>query len=52
MQVFKITGEFITKFGAPGGAKGKLFIPTSTAILSNGKIIVAEFGNARVQVFE
>ena len=52
VQVFKLTGEFITKFGASGKGKGKLFTPTSTAFLSNGRIIVTEFGNNRVQVFE
>ena len=52
VQVFKLTGEFITKFGAYGTEKGKLNTPISTALLSDGRVIVTELGNHRVQVFE
>ena len=52
VQVFKLNGEFRTKFGAPGKGKGKFSFPISTAFLSDGRIIVTEFGNDRVQVFE
>ena len=52
VQVFKLNGEFITKFGASGTEKGKFSFPISPAFLSNGRIIVTEFGNDRVQVFE
>ena len=45
-------GEFITKFGASGTERGKLNMPISTAVLSDGRVIVTEFHNHRVQVFE
>ena len=52
VQVFKLNGEFVTKFGEHGEGQGKLDEPVSTAILSNGRVIVTEFANHRVQVFE
>ncbi|XP_044175633.1 E3 ubiquitin-protein ligase TRIM71-like [Acropora millepora] len=50
VQVFKLNGQFITKFG--GKEKGKFTMPISTALLSDGRIIVTELGNHRVLVFE
>ena len=47
VQVFKLSGEFVTKFGVR-----ELLRPLSTAFLSDGKIIVTEFNNHRVQIFE
>ena len=52
VQVFKLNGEFITKIGATGKEKENMKSPFSTAFLSNGRIIVTEFGNHRVHVFE
>ena len=52
VQVFKLNGEFVTKFRAFGKEEGKFNQPISTAILSDGRIIVTEFRNHRVQVFE
>ena len=52
VQVFKLNGEFVTKFGASGTEKGKLNMPISTAVLSDSRVIVTEFENYRVQVFE
>ena len=52
MQVFKLNGEFVTKFGASGEEEGKFNQPISTAILSDGRIIVTDFANNRLQVFE
>ncbi|XP_015779059.1 PREDICTED: E3 ubiquitin-protein ligase TRIM71-like [Acropora digitifera] len=40
VQVFKLSGEFITKFGVPDKEKGTFGFPISTAVLSNGRIIV------------
>ena len=40
VQVFKLNGEFITKFGVPDEEKGTFGFPISTAVLSNGRIIV------------
>ena len=52
VQVFKLNGEFVTKFGAYGEEEGKFNNPISTAILSDGRITVNDTGNHRVQVFE
>ena len=52
VQVFQLNGKFITKFGASGKEKRKFDWPISTAFLSNGRIIVTEFGNHRLQVLE
>ena len=50
VQVFKLSGEFITKFVASGKDKETINGPMSTAFLSNGRVIVTECH--RVQVFE
>ena len=47
VQVFKLNREFVTKFGVSGKEK-----PVSTAILSNGRIIVTDFDSHRVRVFK
>ena len=52
VQVFEITGKFVTKFGSFGSGKGKLNVPVSAAVLSDGKVVVSDFLNHRVQVFE
>ena len=39
VQVFKLDGEFLTKFGAFGTGAGELKSPVSTAVLSDGKMI-------------
>ena len=52
VRVFKLNGECIRKFGAPGTEKGTLNAPISTALLSDGRVTVTAFDNHRVQVFE
>ena len=52
VQVFKLNGVFLTKFGASGKEEGKFNKPISTAILSDGRVIVTDRDNHRVQVFE
>ena len=55
VQVFKLNGEFIkfiTKFGASGRERERIKRPISTAFLSNGRIIVTECKNDRLQVYE
>ena len=52
VQVFEISGKFVTKFGSYGSGKGKFNVPVSAAVLSDGKIVVSDFHNHRVQVFE
>ena len=43
VQVFELSGKFITKFGRWG---------KSTAVLSDGRIVVADWWNGRIQIFK
>ena len=52
VQVFELSGKFVTKFGSQGSARGEFKIPVSTANLSDGRIVVCEFHNNRIQVFK
>ena len=51
VQVFDLNGRFIAKFGTKGNGKGKLNAPVSTAILSDGRIVVTDKWNHRIQIF-
>ena len=52
VQVFELSGKFITKFGSKGESKGKFNTPISTAVLSDGRAVVLDYYNNRVQIFE
>jgi len=52
VQVFELSGKFITKFGTKGSGIGEFNEPLSIAVLSDGRIAVSEFGNHRIQIFE
>ena len=53
VQVFELSGKFVTKFGTEGIGKGEFNEgPKSTAVLSNGRIVACDFGNNRIQIFE
>ena len=52
MQLFELSGKFVTKFGSEGNGRGELNNPISTAILSDGRIVVCDYNNDRIQVFE
>ena len=52
VQVFELSGKFVTKFGTKGSGMGEFEKPVSAAVLSDGKIIVTDFLNHRVQLFE
>jgi tripartite motif-containing protein 2/3 len=49
-QVFNQEGEFLLKFGSNGEGNGQFNAPTGVAVDSNGNIIVADWGNSRIQV--
>jgi len=51
VQVFDLSGNFVAKFGTKGSGRGELDRPMSTAVLSDGRIVVTDFGNNRVQIF-
>ena len=52
IQVFEVNGNFIGKFGSKGKKIGRFSRPLSSAVLSDGRIVVTEFYNHRVQIFE
>lgn len=51
-QVFNTEGEFLLKFGSNGEGNGQFNAPTGVAVDANGNIIVADWGNSRIQVGE
>ncbi|MBI1891371.1 MAG: 6-bladed beta-propeller [Burkholderiales bacterium] len=61
VQVFNSSGAFLSKWGKNGGAggfanfgwlDGEFIIPSQIATDLNGKVYVADAGNARIQVFD
>lgn len=50
VQVFSADGEFLFKFGSHGEGNGQFNAPTGVAVDANGNIIVADWGNSRIQV--
>lgn len=49
-QVFTLEGELVLKFGSNGEGNGQFNAPTGVAVDINGNIIVADWGNSRIQV--
>ncbi len=50
LQVYNADGEFLFKFGSHGEGNGQFTAPTGVAVDGNGNIIVADWGNSRIQV--
>jgi len=48
--VYNADGEFLFKFGSHGEGNGQFNAPTGVAVDANGNIIVADWGNSRIQV--
>nr|XP_029509146.1 tripartite motif-containing protein 3-like [Oncorhynchus nerka] len=51
-QVYSADGEFLFKFGSHGEGNGQFNAPTGVAVDTNGNVIVADWGNSRIQVFD
>ena len=51
VQVLKLSGKFITKFGRHGSEIGEFNTTSSTAVLTDGRIVVTDFNN-RIQIIE
>lgn len=49
-QVFSPDGELLLKFGSNGEGNGQFNAPTGVAVDDHGNIIVADWGNSRIQV--
>ena len=52
VQVFELGGKFVTTFGTQGRGKGEFNRSHSTAVLSDGRIVVTDLWNDRIQIFE
>ena len=53
IQVFELNEKFVAKFGTEGSnLLGKFKLPWSVAVLSDGRIVVSDFSNHRIQIFE
>ena len=52
VQVFELSGKFLAEFGALGSAIGEFDHPFSPAVLSDGRIVITEWGNDRIQLFK
>ena len=52
IQVFELDGKFVGKFGTKGSNLGEFNEPFSVAVLSNDQIVVSEYNNNRIQIFE
>lgn len=52
IQVLKLNGEFVAKFGTRGSELGEFDEPGSIAVLSDGRIVVSDANNHRIQIFE
>ena len=52
IQVFELDGKFVGKFGTNVSKLGEFNNPLSVPILSNDQIVVSEYNNHRIQIFE
>ena len=52
VQVFELSGKFVTKFGSEGSERGEFKYPVSIASLSDGRIVVSDEDNHRIQIFD
>ena len=52
VQVFELSGKFVTKFGSEGSGRDEFKNPVSTANLGDRRIVVCDYSNNRIQVFE
>lgn len=50
LQIFDSEGSFLSSFGSNGEGNGQFNAPTGVAIDSQDNIIVADWGNCRIQV--
>lgn len=51
IQIYKLDGSFVRRFGSVGTARGQFQLPTGVAVDNRRRIIVADKDNHRVQIF-
>jgi DNA-binding beta-propeller fold protein YncE len=49
---FDPTGRFELQWGSPGRQPGQLRLPHGVAVTAEGRVLVADRGNARLQIFD
>jgi tripartite motif-containing protein 2/3 len=52
LQVFDMSGSFVLSFGSNGEGNGQFNAPTGVAVDANDNILVADWGNSRLAVFD
>ena len=52
LQVFDHNGEFLFCFGSNGKDNGQFNAPTGLAVDAQDNILVADWGNSRIQIFD
>ena len=52
VQIFSLDGEFVTQFRKYGQKLGQFGSPCSVSVLKSGRIVVSEFKNDRLQLFQ
>ena len=52
VQMFELSGKFVKMFGKYGSGIGEFNLPVSTAVLSDGRIVVTDRGNDRIQMLK
>jgi len=52
IQVFELSGRYITKFGKKGSKIEESNFPVSVAVLNDGRIVVTDFNSHCIQIFE
>jgi hypothetical protein len=48
----KLSGEYLSEFGVVGQGPGEMFEPSHFAILPNLDVVVVDWGNYRIQIFD
>ena len=52
VQVFELSGKFVTKFGSEGSESGEFRNPVCIANIGDGRIVVCDTNNSRIQLFD
>ncbi len=52
MQIFDSSGDFLFSFGSNGEGNGQFNAPTGVAVDDQDNILVADWGNSRIQIFD
>jgi DNA-binding beta-propeller fold protein YncE len=53
IQLFKaMNGAFVKSYGSKGSDDGQFYCPIGICVSPSGKIIISEYNNNRVQIFE